>query len=52
MIRLVWFLGFLLIGRRRKILRLALIAATFTIEVIFRRRRKVLEASSGSAIER
>jgi hypothetical protein len=42
----------LLTGRRRKILRLALLTVTFIVGFIFRRRRKAREASSGSrAIE-
>jgi hypothetical protein len=39
-IRLLWLLALLLIGRRRKIVRLALLAFTFIVGFIFRRRRK------------
>jgi hypothetical protein len=46
-IRLIWFLGLLLIGRRRKILRLALLTVTFIVGFIFRRRRMAREVSAG-----
>jgi hypothetical protein len=39
-IRLIWFLGLLLLRRRRKLVRLALLTVTFIVGFIIRRRQK------------